>query len=110
MGMYERSLAALERGEAVDPDRTDIHNLKGFCHFKMKNHEQAVVSFKRVIEIDPSSGIDYANVAVNLRALGRRDDAIHYYEQALMIDSSLDFARNHLESLKGTVKGKAKNE
>ncbi|MDY0220239.1 MAG: YcaO-like family protein [Desulfobacterium sp.] len=101
MGMYERALAVLQRGEAVDPDRTDIHNLKGFCHFKMKNHEQAVASFKRVIEIDPSSGIDYANVAVNLRALGRRDDAIHYYEQALMIDPSLDFAREHLEALKG---------
>lgn len=101
MGMYERALAVLERGEVVDPDRTDLHNLKGFCHFKMKNHEQAVASFKRVIEIDPSSGIDYANVAVNLRALGRRDDAIHYYEQSLMIDPSLDFAREHLETLKG---------
>lgn len=101
MGMYERALAVLERGEVVDPDRTDLHNLKGFCHFKMKNHEQAVASFKRVIEIDPSSGIDYANVAVNLRALGRKDDAIHYYEQSLMIDPSLDFAREHLETLKG---------
>ncbi len=101
MGMYERALAVLERGEVIDPDRTDLHNLKGFCHFKMKNHEQAVASFKRVIEIDPSSGIDYANVAVNLRALGRRDDAIHYYEQSLMIDPSLDFAREHLETLKG---------
>lgn len=101
MEMYDRALKVLERGEAIDPDRTDIHNLKGFCHFKMKNHEQAVACFKRVIEIDPSSGIDYANVAANLRELGRKADAIHYYEQALMIDPSLDFARDDLERLKG---------
>jgi ribosomal protein S12 methylthiotransferase accessory factor len=101
MEMYDRALAVLERGDAIDPDRTDIHNLKGFCHFKMKNHEQAVACFKRVIEIDPSSGIDYANVAVNLRELGKKDDAIHYFEQALAIDPSLDFARDNLVRLKG---------
>ncbi len=100
MEMYDRALDVLERGEAIDPDRTDIHNLKGFCYFKMKNHEQAVACFKRVIEIDPSSGIDYANVATNLRELGKRNDAIHYYEQALRIDPSLDFARDNLARLK----------
>lgn len=104
MEKYDRALAVLEKGEAVDPDRTDIHNLKGFCHFKMKNHEQAVVSFKRVIEIDPSSGIDYANVATNLRNLGKGSEAIHYYEQALKIDPTLDFARENLDRLRGDGK------
>ncbi|MCP4116987.1 MAG: tetratricopeptide repeat protein [Desulfobacteraceae bacterium] len=97
---YDRALAVLEQGEAIDAQRTDIHNLKGFCHFKMKNHEQAVASFKRVIELDPSSGIDYANVATNLRDLGRREEAIHYYEEALTIDPALDFARENLQLLK----------
>lgn len=101
MEKYDQALVVLARGEAIDPQRTDIHNLKGFCHFKMKNHEQAVASFKRVIELDPSSGIDYANVASNLRELGRRDDAVFYYEQALSIDPTLDFARDNLERLKG---------
>jgi len=101
MEEYDQALVVLARGEAIDPQRTDIHNLKGFCHFKMKNHEQAVASFKRVIELDPSSGIDYANVASNLRELGRRDDAVFYYEQALSIDPTLDFARENLERLKG---------
>ena len=101
MEKYDQALVVLARGEAIDPQRTDIHNLKGFCHFKLKNHEQAVASFKRVIELDPSSGNDYANVASNLRELGRRDDAVFYYEQALSIDPTLDFARDNLERLKG---------
>lgn len=100
MEEYDKALAVLEQGEAIDPQRTDIHNLKGFCHFKMKNHGQAVDCFKRVIELDPSSGIDYANVATNLRDLGKRDDAVHYYEQALSIDPTLDFARDNLQLLK----------
>jgi ribosomal protein S12 methylthiotransferase accessory factor len=66
----------------------------------MKNHEQAVKSFKKIIAIDPSSAIDYANVASNYRDMGRSDSAIKYYEMALEIDPSISFAKDNLEKLK----------
>ncbi|MCP3899859.1 MAG: tetratricopeptide repeat protein [Desulfobacteraceae bacterium] len=100
MEQYERALEILAKGQAIDEQRIDIHNLKGFCHFKMKNHELAIKSFKKIISIDPSSAIDYANVASNYRDLGNAKTAIKYYEMALKIDPSITFAQESLERLK----------
>ncbi len=99
LGAYERALTVLKQGENIDDQRTDIHNLKGFCHFMMKNHDQAVKSFKRVIEIDPSSAIDYANIASNYRDMGNTNEAITYYKMALDIDPTITFARDNLDKL-----------
>ncbi len=97
---YTDALAVLEKGVQVDDERTDIFNLMGFCNFKLKEHEKAIQCFGKVIEIDPGSGIDYANIASNYRDMGDMEKAIQYYEAALQIDPSLDFARENLEKLK----------
>ena len=36
----------------------------GFCHFKLGEHRQAIAHFQKVIDLDPSSAIDYANIGV----------------------------------------------
>jgi len=104
MGAYEKSLEALKEGEAHDNERTDIYNLKGFCHFKLKQHEQAIEAFARVLELNPGSAIDYANIGSNYREMGEKDKAIYFYEVALSIDPSIDFARESLAKLKNNSK------
>jgi ribosomal protein S12 methylthiotransferase accessory factor len=101
MGEYRRALSALEKGEKLDQERTDIYNLMGFCHFKLKEHEAAIKNFKTVIDLDPSSAIDYANIASNYRDMGQTAKAIRYYEMALTLDASIEFARENLTKLKG---------
>jgi ribosomal protein S12 methylthiotransferase accessory factor len=93
-------LSALEKGEKLDQERTDIYNLMGFCHFKLKEHEAAIKNFKTVIDLDPSSAIDYANIASNYRDMGQTAKAIRYYEMALTLDASIEFARENLTKLK----------
>jgi ribosomal protein S12 methylthiotransferase accessory factor len=73
----------------------------GFCHFKLKEHEAAIESFKQVIQLDPSSALDYANIASNYRDMGQTAKAIRYYEMALTLDGSIEFARENLVKLKG---------
>jgi ribosomal protein S12 methylthiotransferase accessory factor len=90
----------LAKGIELDNERTDLYNLMGFCHFKLKEHEQAIESFQRVIELDPTSAIDYANIASNYRDMGEKGKAIRYYEMALTLDASIEFARQNLEILK----------
>jgi ribosomal protein S12 methylthiotransferase accessory factor len=96
-------LDVLEKAEKIDNERTDIYNLMGFCYFKQKKHEDAIECFKKVLKIDPTSGIDYANIASNYRDMGNREQAVSYYRMALEFDPSLDFARENLKNLESDL-------
>ena len=100
LGRYEEALETLKKGEACDNERTDIYNLMGFCHFKLKQHEKAIEDFARVLDLNPGSAIDYANIGSNYREMGEKDKAVYFYEIALSIDPSIDFARESLAKLK----------
>ncbi len=101
LGRYRDALAVLEKGAALDRDRTDIYNLMGFCYFKLKKHEAAIAAFQKVLALDPGSAIDYANIASNYRDMGNTEMAIRYYQIALDLDPGIDFARDNLEKLTG---------
>jgi ribosomal protein S12 methylthiotransferase accessory factor len=96
---YRGALEILEKGLKLDDERTDIHNLMGFCHFKLKEHEKAIDCFRQVIRLNPSSAIDYANIASNYRDMGDMKNAAAYYQIALSIDPSIDFARENLKRI-----------
>ncbi|MDY7034831.1 MAG: YcaO-like family protein [Thermodesulfobacteriota bacterium] len=101
LGRYKDAIKVLERGEAYDNERTDIYNLMGFCHFKLKEYEQAIECFREVIQLDPASAIDYANIASNYRDMGDKANAIRYYRFALELDPAIEFARENLRKLQG---------
>ena len=101
MGEYRQALEILREGEKLDRERTDIYNLMGFCHFKLKEHEAAIENFIKVLALDPSSAIDYANIGVNYRKMGEKEKAIRYYQMALTLDDTIQFAKDGLEELKG---------
>jgi ribosomal protein S12 methylthiotransferase accessory factor len=101
MGEYRQALNVLEEGRKLDPERTDIYNLKGFCHFKLAEHHAAIDNFQKVIELDPSSAIDYANIGANYRKLGETEKAIRYLQMALTLDDTIQFARDGLRELRG---------
>ena len=102
MARLREQVAAAAHSD-LDVARTDIHNLIGFCHFMRKEHEAAIQSFKRVIELDPGSAIDYANIASNYRDMGQTTKAVRYYRLALELDPSIEFARDNLKRLDGSA-------
>jgi ribosomal protein S12 methylthiotransferase accessory factor len=104
LDQYRDALAALEKAEQYDRERTDIYNLMGFCHYKLKEHEKAIDCFKKVLALNPASAIDYANVASNYRDMGNKEQAIAYYRFALELDPTIDFARENLMKLEGAEK------
>jgi len=107
MEQYRKAITVLEKGAEIDSERTDIHNLMGFCYFKLKEHKKAIEAFHKVLELNPASAIDYANIASNYRDMGNRDMAIRFYKFALELDESIDFARDSLRNLEGEKEDKA---
>jgi ribosomal protein S12 methylthiotransferase accessory factor len=105
LARYEEALDALSLAEKANPELKEIYNLRGFCYFKLKKHNESIASFERVIELDPGSAIDYANIGSNLRELGHKQEAIRLYRIALELDPDIDFARTGLEKLEAEMAG-----
>jgi ribosomal protein S12 methylthiotransferase accessory factor len=99
LGLYGESIKILQQGLAADEQRSDLHNILGVCYFKKEQYEQAVHHFERAVELNPVSAIDYANLAINLQRLGRKDEAIENYQIALGQDDSISFALENLHNL-----------
>lgn len=92
-------MAALHLGLACDEERPDLHNALGVCAYKIGRHADAVEHFRRAVALNPSSAIDYANLALNLERLGKEDEAIANYEIALGQDPTIAFAIERLVGL-----------
>lgn len=103
MEQYAEAIEALELAEKANPELKEIYNLRGFCYFKMKKHHDSIAAFERVIELDPGSAIDYANIGSNLRELGHKEEAIRLYKIALELDPDIDFARASMEKLEAEM-------
>ena len=86
-------------GRQHDDERPDIHNMLGVCHFKGQRFATAAEHFRRAVELNPVSAIDYANLAINLQYLGRDDEAMHNYKVALSMDPGIEFAQKGLAEL-----------
>ncbi len=100
LGRYEEAKAALGRAASFSEPHSEVFNLLGFCHYMLKEHEEAIEAFSRAIELEPGLAINYANIGSNLRELGQLSEACRMYEHALELDPGLDFARDNLAKLK----------
>ena len=98
-GEYLSALDDLKKAREAEEGRLDVHNLMGFCYFKLKDHDQAIACFLRAVEINPHSAIDWANLGVNVRAKGEDEKAIILFKKALGLDPTIGFAQKHLQEL-----------
>lgn len=103
LGKYDRAVEICTRGLAVDDQRPDLLNTVGVCHFLQKNHHKAITCFEQAVEIDPSQAINYANIGSNYRELGEPALAVKFYEMALKIDPTIEFARDNIQRLKKMI-------
>jgi len=99
LGRYEEAIDVLDQGLSYDEERPDMYNALGVCCYKLGRHGEAADHFRRAVELNPASAIDYANLALNLERLGEREAAIANYEIALSQDAGIGFAAERLAGL-----------
>lgn len=104
LGEYPQALEALAMAEQCNDTLKEIYNLRGFCHYQLKRHHEAIEAFEKAVEIDPGSAIDYANIGSNLRELGHKKEAIQLYRMALELDPDIEFARQNIVKLEAELK------
>ncbi|MDF9391557.1 MULTISPECIES: tetratricopeptide repeat protein [Methylococcus] len=59
-GAVDKGIQALQTATQLDPERMDAWMNLGLALIEAKRHPEAIVAFKRVLEIDPDNDVDVA--------------------------------------------------
>lgn len=101
LGQYPEAISLLQQMSRLAPGVREIYNLMGTCYYKLQKYTEAANCFEMAISLAPDSAIDYANLCLSLKAMGKTLEAIPNCRKALALDPNLDFARKALEELIG---------
>ena len=100
-GDFAGAVPHLDRALEYTHEVKEYFNLRGVARFKAGEYEAAAQDFNAALNLDSGSAMDLANLGLCYKNLGRAEEALHCLANALQLDSSLDFARTHLEELLG---------
>jgi TolB-like protein/DNA-binding SARP family transcriptional activator/Tfp pilus assembly protein PilF len=96
-----QSAAHLDKADAIlaeiiqrAPDNSGAHFMTGLLQRTRGRHEDALVSYRRALEINPSFASAYAHIGHTLIQLGRANEGIEQIRYALRL-SPRDAARSH---------------
>lgn len=79
----DAALATLSQALAAAPDDSALHNNIGMCHLARQDHESALISFTRAVDLQPQTPRYRANRAMALGLLGRYDECLALYSTFL---------------------------
>lgn len=99
---WSGAVPALDRATALSPEMKEYFNLRGVCYYKQGEYANAALDFEYIIrKLDRGSVMDIANLGVCNKFMGNKEQAEHYLNMALELEPGLDFAKKHLDEMKG---------
>lgn len=100
IGQAATAIAALDSCIRADYRYYEAYMEKGFILYDRKNYQQAATIFATIIPLNPQYADAYYWVAKCNEAMGKKEEAILHYEQALRFDTSIKEAAIALQKLK----------
>lgn len=97
---WQKAIPFLEKAHNLCNDMKEISNLLGVSYFKQKNYEKAANIFESILRVDKGSAIDLANLGICHKYMKNYEEAYKYLNAGLSLDPQMEFARQHLKSLK----------
>jgi tetratricopeptide (TPR) repeat protein len=87
-GELDRARAILEEGLAKHAGYASAHVVLGRVLMGLEQDDEAVATFRRVLELDPHNLIALRSLGDLSRAAGRNDEALRYFEDLRHLDPS----------------------
>ncbi|MDH3697321.1 MAG: tetratricopeptide repeat protein [Flavobacteriaceae bacterium] len=94
---YEKLAAELEE---ADRNSGHVHNMLGYTHYAMGNKDKAKAHFEKYVELRPKGYNAYDSMAEFYMNEGDNENAMKYYNKALMHYPGANNAKDKLEELK----------
>ena len=82
-GRLPEALAALRRGQELDPRAAPRVNELAMCHNWMEQYDRAITEAKKAIDLDPNFPLAYAQLGTALVQKGMHEEAIAEMQKAL---------------------------
>lgn len=91
LGEYAASLSLYKKCLALNYDSPHLHYNIGCLHDALGNHQSALDSYDKVIQLDPYFSFAHVNKAYGLIELKKYDQAIKCFNQAIKINPNIDW-------------------
>ncbi len=98
VGYYMRALE-------IDPHHTKAIRRLAHLQLEHQHYDESLELFQRLIEINSGDAVAYGNMGIVLFYLGRSDEALQYFDQALSLDPTLENARANREAVLEAMEG-----
>ena len=95
------------RAFEIDPHHTKAIRRLAHLRLEQQRYDESLELFQRLIALHPDDAATYSNMGIALAFLGRIDEALQHFDQALSLDPTLASARANREAVLEAVKGNA---
>jgi tetratricopeptide (TPR) repeat protein len=85
-GDLERAVEELDTILAENPDQPTVLMTRGYNYLSLREYEKADADFTQLLILTPKSSAGLRGKAIALEVLGKRREALSFYDQALEID------------------------
>ena len=85
----DNALKVCNEAIAMDPSHPYPLNIKGHIHMDRKKYFDALVYFKKSVDLEPKFVLGYANLGAVMLITGSKEEAYKYYSKALSLNQNL---------------------
>ncbi len=86
-GEFEVAASVLERAIEIEAE-SDTYNSLGLMHYYLGNHDKAVESLNKSVELEPHDALNWLNLGDALWFAGKKEEAIQAFETAESLAAS----------------------
>lgn len=83
--VYQAAMDLARKAVAIDRDDPWVHLALGSLAIQMRQHEDAIASLLKAVELNPNFALAHSNLGRALAAIGRADQAMEHTARALRI-------------------------
>ena len=95
----ETQIKSLEDKFGEDKDFASFYNSYGYLLLQHEKYQEALVYFKKQVDLRPDNANSYDSLGDGYRALGNLEEAAVNYRKALEIDPNFEASINNLEEI-----------
>lgn len=99
-GFFKEAREELDKALIYHENKGGIFNNWGYYYSKLRNHDRAIKSFRKAIELDPQNYGYYNNLGFSLYETGKKKESLLVFQKSLAINGDQPNIDEFIEKLR----------